>query len=346
MSERTSRLQAAINGYRARLERLDAAALMSLEKAYAPGRESILSTINALVVEIEEAGGTLTESQAARLSRARELLRLIEAETTRLARAANQVIPAAQQQAISQALQRAEALTVAQAPDAQAAAELARQWTGLNRGAVENLVGALSDGSPLNDWLQQVVGETVDEARRVLMDGITRGVNPRDIGRELARVSGMPLHRAQTASRTLMMDSYRAASIRSMQEQGADVLRGWQWNCAKQTRSCLSCLARDDGTVYPLSVTFFPSHLNCRCSPVPVLADDEGMPPLETGVEWFNSQPQSVRDRMIPAGLRDDFRAGRVTLADMSHLQRDENYGDRYRQATITEARRAAATRR
>ena len=345
MSDRTSRLQASINAYRARLEALDRAALASLEQAYSPGRESILQTIDALVVEIEQAGPDITPSQAARLGRAKELLRQIEAETTRLAQAAGQVIPAAQSQAIQQALQRAESLTVAQAPDAQAAAELARQWTGLNRGALENLVGALSDGSPLNDWLQAVVGETVDEARRVLMDGITRGVNPRAIGRDLARVSGMPLHRAQTASRTLMMDSYRAASIRVMQENDS-VLAGWQWSSAHGPRTCLSCLARDDGTVYPLSVTFFPGHLNCRCSPTPKLLDDEDMPGIETGTEWFNSQPQSVRESMIPAGLRDDFRAGRVTLADMSHLQRDENYGDRYRQATITEARRSAARRR
>lgn len=343
-ARRPSRLEQSIAAYRARLLALDAAALQAIESAYLPGQESILSLIDLLVTDIE-AAGTISASEAARLARATELLRLIEAETARLARAAGQIIPAAQQQAISQALQRAESLTVAQAPDAARAAELARQWTGLNRGALENLVGALSDGSPLNDWLQAVVGETVDEARRVLMDGITRGVNPRDIGRDLARVSGMPLHRAQAAARTMTMDAYRSASLQVMAEN-SDILKGWTWSSAHGPRTCLACLARDDGTVYPLTVQFMGAHVACRCSPSPALLDDDDMPPIETGQEWFERQPQDVKDHMVPVGLRDEFRAGKVRIEDMATLQRDDRFGDRWRQSTISEARRNAEARR
>ena len=64
-----------------------------------------MQTIDALVVEIEQAGPDITPSQAARLGRAKELLRQIEAETTRLAQAAGQVIPAAQSQAVQKTLE-------------------------------------------------------------------------------------------------------------------------------------------------------------------------------------------------------------------------------------------------
>lgn len=345
MSERTSRLQAAINAYRARLEKLDATALMALERAYAPGRETILATIDALVVEIEQAGGDLTPGQAARLSRARELLRLIEAETTRLARTAGQVIPDAQQAAITQAMERAEALAVAQAPDAAAAAELARQWTGLNRGAVENLVGQLSDGSPLNDWLRDLGGQAASEMERVLLDGITRGLSPRTVGNALARTANMPVRRMQAFARTAMMDSFRSASLATFAEND-DILAGWQWSSHHGDRTCLACLARDDGTVYPLSVQFMPSHISCRCSPTPKLQDDDDMPPIETGVEWFDKQPQAVKDRMVPVSLRDDFKRGTVRLQDMATLQRNDTYGDRWRQATVTEAKANAKARK
>lgn len=342
---RQSQLEASIAGYRARLLRLDEAALASLAAAYEPGQAAILETIEGLVREIERAGSDITPSQAARLSRATELLRLIEAETARLAQAAGQTIPQAQTAAVNQAVERAEALTVAQAPDAQAAANIAREWTALNRGAMESLVGQLADGSPVNDWLQQVVGETVDAARAALMDGITRGLSPRQVGASLARISDMPLWRAQGAARDAMMTSYTSASMQTFAEN-EDILAGWTWHAAKQERTCLGCLAKDDGTVHPVTEQFFPRHNRCRCSPLPKLADDEGYgDDIETGVEWFNKQPQAVRDRMVPVGLRDEFRAGKVRIEDMATLQRDDRFGDRWRQSTITEARANAARR-
>jgi hypothetical protein len=341
---RPSRLESAVADYRRRLEALDASALTALEAAFSPGRETVLDTIEQLVAQIEQAGGTMSQGEAARLSRATELLRLIEAETVRLAQAAGQVIPEAQTSAIGQAIARAEALTLVQAPDAQAAANLARQWTAVNRGALETLVGQLSDGSPLTDWLQQLAGETTAQARNVLFDGITRGLSPRTIGNELARTTGMPLRRAQLGARTAMMDSYRSASLQTFAEN-ADVLDGWSWSSHHGNRTCLSCLAKDDGTVYPLTVQFMASHPACRCSPLPVISDDD-IPPIETGTEWFNKQPQATKDQMLPVGLRDDFKAGRVTLADMSTLQRDERFGDRFRQSTISEARANAKARK
>jgi SPP1 gp7 family putative phage head morphogenesis protein len=339
---RQSQLEQAITAFRARLLRLDEAALAMIQAAWAPAQDELISLIDDLTDEIGERG-TLTTGEAMRLARAQRLLELIEQETTRLAATAGQVIPAAQAQAIAQAIERARALSILQAPDAASAAAVAREWTALNPRAMEHLVGALSDGSPLNDWLRQLAPDAVQAARDVLTDGVARGINPRDLAASLQRATGMPLQRAMTTARTTTMDSYRSASLESMRAQGSDILEGWQWSSAHGPRTCLSCLARDDGTVYPVTVQFFPSHPQCRCSPIPFLDDPDGLlPQIETGVQWFNNQPADVQRSRFPVGLRDDFDRGRVRLEDMSTLQRNEVYGDRFRQSTISEARENA----
>jgi SPP1 gp7 family putative phage head morphogenesis protein len=345
-ARRPSRLEASILAFRQRLLALDEAALAMLTQAWASSQEQIVALIESLTAEIAAADGVMSTSDVMRLARAERLLELIATETQRLAATAGQVIPAAQTQAIQQAIERAAALTIDQAPDAQTAAAIAREWSAINPRAMENLVGALSDGSPLDDWLRQLAPDAVQAARDVLTDGVARGINPRDIAKRLQQATGMPLNRAMNLSRTTMMDSYRSASLASMAEN-SDVVSGWQWNCAKQNRTCLSCLARDDGTVYPLSVTFFPSHNNCRCSPIPYLSDPDGLlPEIETGVEWFNKQPAAAQRARFPVGLRDEFDRGAVRLEDMSTLQRDPEFGDRFRQSTISEARAAAKRRR
>ena len=303
-----------------------------------------MQTIDALVVEIEQAGPDITPSQAARLGRAKELLRQIEAETTRLAQAAGQVIPAAQSQAIQQALQRAESLTVAQAPDAQAAAELARQWTGLNRGALENLVGALSDGSPLDDWLRQLAPDAVQAARDVLTDGVARGINPRDLARELTRATGMPLNRAMSVSRTETMRSFTQASLTAMQENG-DIVTMYERSAAMSPRTCAACIALS-GKRYPLTVPF-DEHPQGRCSPIPVLDDPDGLlPEIETGEQWFARQPADVQRQILGIGGYDAYRRGEIQLQDMVAHDSSEKWGGSNRRATLSEARAAAKRRR
>jgi len=339
---RLSQLQQAITLYRRGILALDDKALTALQEAYGPSRERLLSLIESLVTQIS-ADGTLTVTEAMQLGRARELLRRIEIEAGKLAEITGEIVPQAQQAAIEQAIERARVLTVAQAESLQQAAKIATQWTALNRDALTDLVGSLSDGSPLSDWIERVVPDAVQTVRDTLIDGVARGINPNDLARALSEATDLPLQRALTMARTETLNAYRSASIKTYQEND-DILAGWTWIAAHDDRTCSACLAKS-GQDFPLTVQFMPTHPRCRCSPAPKLKDDSLLPALQTGPEWFAEQPIDWQRQRFPVALRGDFDAGRVGIEDMAHLRRDDIWGDSYQTATIGQARANAKAR-
>lgn len=339
---RLSQLQRMIAAYRNAILTLDDAALLRLQNAYAPSRERLLSVIEALTGQIS-AGGKLTTTEAMELGRARELLRLIEVESGKLARLTGEMVPSSQAQAIAQALERARMLSIAQGRDVRSAARVAARWTALNDRAVADLMGALSDGSPLSAWIERVVPDSVTTMRETLLDGVTRGINPEDLARRLAAATDLPLQRAMTLSRTEVLRSYRSATLASYAEQ-ADILSGWQWSCAP-SGACVACIAKD-GDVYPLTTMYFPAHPRCRCTALPVLKDDSLLPQIETAGDRFRSLPMDEQLKQIPMGARAEYQAGRLTLDDFVHERHDEEWGTSVQVASIAQARRNARSRR
>jgi hypothetical protein len=338
---RLSQLERTILAYRQALLKADNAALAQLQTAYAPSRERLLAEIEQTVAKMTADG--ITTSEAAQLGRARELLRLVEVETMQLAKVTGRLVPSVQQAVIDQALERARMLTIAQGIDIRQASRLSARWTALNTDAVADLVGALGDGSPLDQLLIDIVPDSKQIFYDTLVDGVARGIGPEALGRALAQATELPLHRAMTISRTETMRAYRSASLRSM-AANSDILSGWQWSCAP-SGACLACQGKD-GHVYPLTMQFFPSHVRCRCSPLPVLKDDAMLPRLETQSERFYALPIDEQLKQIPLGARGDFEAGRLRLEDFIHEDHDETWGTSVRQASITQARANAARRR
>ena len=340
---RLSQLQRMISLYRQSILTLDDAALARLQTAYQPSRERLLSLIESLTSEISS-GRKLTTTEAMELGRARELLRLIEVESAKLARLTGELVPSSQTQAIEQALERARMLSIAQGSTVRSAARVAARWTALNDRAVADLMGALSDGSPLSRWIERVVPDSVQTVRDTLIDGVARGINPEDLARQLAAATDLPLQRAMTTTRTETMRAYRSASLASMAEN-ADILAGWTWVADHGPRTCSACLALS-GRNFPLTVQFMAAHVACRCSPAPLLKDDSLLPSLQTGPEWFAEQPHEWQRSRFPVALRDEFDAGRVGIEDMAHLRRDDVWGDAYGVSTIAQARAQSRARR
>jgi hypothetical protein len=233
-------------------------------------------------------------------------------------------------------------LTAAQAPDVREAAKLATQWAGVNVNAVADLVGTLGDGSPLNDWLDEFVSDSVQVVKDTLIDGVARGIGPEALGRALAKATDLPLHRAMTLSRTETMRAFRSASLASF-EANSDIIAGYERHAFLSASSCLSCIATS-GQFYPLGVPF-SEHPRGRCVPIPVLKNSPLLGHIETGEEWFNKQPEKFRRESFPVGLRGDYDAGRVTLGDMAHLHTNDVWGNSYQVSTIGQARKNAAAR-
>jgi SPP1 gp7 family putative phage head morphogenesis protein len=168
-----------------------------------------------------------------------------------------------------------------------------------------------------------------------LTHAVAVGRSPRQTAREIREALGGDLNRALTIARTEHLRAYRGASLRSYQEN-ADILRGWQWRASPSRRTCPVCLAMD-GTEHPLDEAF-GSHVNCRCTPIPLLRD-RPTPARETGEEWFARQPAAVQREMLGPGKYALYQQGQIGLADLVGVTHDPQWGTVRYQRSIRELR-------
>jgi SPP1 gp7 family putative phage head morphogenesis protein len=331
-----SALDAAAAEFRAALLRRDEAALKRLMAAYGPVYARVQADVARLTAQIaaaRAAGTTVRPSWLLEKGRLETLQRQVVAEWARYAETASAVITDTQRQAVAAATQEAHALIVAALDDAgvAAVADVAR----LHPAAVADLIGALGDGSPLKTLLDTLGQQAARDVAAALTHAVAVGRSPRQTAREIRGALGGDLNRALTIARTEHLRAYRGASLRSYQEN-SDILRGWQWRASPSRRTCPVCLAMD-GTEHPLDEAF-GSHVNCRCTPIPLLRD-RPTPARETGEEWFARQPAAVQREMLGPGKYALYQQGQIGLADLVGVTHDPQWGTVRYQRSIRELR-------
>lgn len=342
-----SDLERAIAKYREDLLANESRATIAIANAYKATRARLVKRIDDLADSIAEEGAEFTPSQVLKWQRAKTLLRQVETEMATLATASNEPIQQAQMTAVEMAGEQAKGLAVATAQDAGAdaiAATIDTTWNRLNTGAAEAMVGRMSDGSPLNTWLDQFGKKASGILAESLQSAAALGTNPRAVARELAKQLDISAARLLLTSRTEILNAQRSATLQNYREN-ADIVDGWIWISAHQTRTCLACLSLD-GSFFDLSVEFQAAHVSCRCSSrASVKGVDMTKRGIRTGEEWFNVQPEAVRRAMIPKGLWDEYERGAIVLSDFRYLHDDEQWGPSFREATIPQARANAKRR-
>src|SRR5690606_38014624 len=120
----------------------------------------------------------------------------------------------------------AEQLTLAALGDAPPTVRL--RFTRLPSEALTDLVGTLTDGSPLRRLLDELGPDASRAARDTLVNGVILGQGPRQIAREMRQALGGNLVRALRIARTETIRPYRTATLRSY-AANSDVVRGWRW---------------------------------------------------------------------------------------------------------------------
>jgi len=308
--------------YRAALARREAVAAARMERAYTLVIARIEADATALAARYE--GEDTPAAAIARSARYRTLQGQAEAELAQWARYATGVI----------AEEQRAALTIAKA----SADDLLRLTVGtafdrLPTGALQELVGALGDGSPLKDLLAGLADDGAKTLGNELLTGLARGLGPASIARNLRAVSGTPLVRAMAISRTSVMQAFRAASLESYR-QNSDVVSGYRWLATKSSRTCLNCLSRD-GSVWPLS-RIMPVHVNCRCALTPITRSGltESM---ETGRDWFARQDEATQRTMMGPRAYDAYQRGDVRLSDFEGERSDPRWGQSTYQRSLRE---------
>lgn len=333
------KIETSLARFRAALLAQEAQATGRVLAAYAESRTRLIERIDALVAQLETAG-ELTPGEALRLERARELLAQVEDELVRLGVVTNGSVTNGQAAMIDLAAAQAQAQAAIVAGNQ--AARVMTSWNRVNTGAVEALVGRLSDGSPLAEWIGQWGQETADAIRTELTRGVALGESPRTVAARLTKQTNVAGDRLLTTTRTSILDAYRDATRESVM-QNADILRGVVWVSALSDLTCAACLAMH-GEVFPIDYRM-ERHLRCRCTLAPWVSGTPN-PITRTGADWFAEQPEPAQRAVLryPSAY-DAYRSGAVRLEDFAVLKRDARWGNAWTRGSVADARENATQR-
>lgn len=152
-------------------------------------------------------------------------------------------------------------------------------FAALPEAAIEAAVGFASDGTPLSKILGERSNDAGAEAAAILVNGTALGQSPREVANNLDSTLNELHWQNLRLSRTEMMRSYREAQRVNML-QNAEVLEGWRWSSAADTRSCPICLGQH-GKVFPISLVS-PSEVPPDTAQHRGLGDIYAKPPSDT----------------------------------------------------------------
>ncbi len=348
-----SEITAASDALRKRLRRQESITLRAVatlhREAVAALRRELLA-VTARIMEAATAGETISEAWLYREARYRALVAQAEATYARFAQAAGRTIVTAQIDVIAAAQDDVRRLVLASIGPAPAGAVL--PFSVLPQGALLELAGTLSPGSPLRGLLDGYGQRVAAAIEQELIGGIAAGRNPRDVARRIIRqVGNGERARLLTTARTEMLRSHREAMRRTMQANSR-IVKGWRWSSARDVRVCLACLAMD-GRIFKLERPM-PSHVSCRCAihPVTVSWRDLGydvadLPPPETGRAWFDRQAVAVQRSMLGERAYAAYAGGDIDLSSFVTYRFSPQWGPSVTQrpvgAVLGTVRRRAA---
>jgi SPP1 gp7 family putative phage head morphogenesis protein len=314
---RKSALENAVDRLRANLIAQDTRTLARISNAYQTALNSVEQRLSLLLDAIQKAqdsGETITPGWFAKEQRLRSLQSDIRQEINKYRATVIEETTSAQERAINRATEDAFRLTQS------AMATVTVSWNRVPVEAFTDLVGALSDGSPLSSLVANYGEVAAKAVKDALYVGMAQGINPRSVQRMMRdSLSGLE-GRGRSLARTETLRAYRSATLRNY-EANSDVVRGWVWMASLSARTCASCLAMH-GSVHPTSERM-GTHPNCRCVCAPFVS---GSPVVQTSQDWLEGQPQSVQDSILGKGA-DGWREGRYRLSDFVHQTESPLWG-------------------
>jgi SPP1 gp7 family putative phage head morphogenesis protein len=142
--------------------------------------------------------------------------------------------------------------------------------------------------------LQSIESDMTEVVRSTLLEGLTEGINPREMARRLTgEIESLQKTQAETLARTETINAYTASTLDRYREAGVSAVKQAERIDADDSRVCPICSAID-GVVVPMTdietATFTfepdddepdslageyalrpPSHPSCRCTLIPVI---------------------------------------------------------------------------
>lgn len=199
-------------------------------------------------------------------------------------------------------------------------------WNRIDRASVATLLGMTQPDSPLHRLLLSISQEGAQAAEDALVQGMLLGQNPREVARKMRQVLGTTLSRALTIARTETLRAHREAT-RASYQANSDIVAGWVWHSALDTRTCAACWAMH-GTVHRIDEVL-DDHPNGRCAMVPKtktwseigqmygvdLSDvPETSISFPTGAEIFEGLTSEEQIQILGMGKWQAWKEGKITL--------------------------------
>jgi SPP1 gp7 family putative phage head morphogenesis protein len=270
-----------------RRERKTAALLADDYRTAARAMRAALDSLLVKIAEAREAGEIVSESWLLRQRRFEALLIQVDEEISKFSSIAEGRIIEAQGQAIEASLAQSYELMGAAVGNVPG---INISFHRLPKLAVENLAGFLADGSPLSSILSSLSADAVAVVRASLINGVVSGHGVRKIAGGMREALGGNLRRAQLIARTEVLRAYRETS-RQTYSANRDVLNGWRWHSALDSRTCAICYAMH-GTLHGFNETL-NDHPQGRCFPSGVRAS--GPAPVSASSRYYSGELVSIR---------------------------------------------------
>jgi hypothetical protein len=189
--------------------------------------------------------------------------------------------------------------------------------------AVQNIVAVASAGKPLGDLLQAAYPLAAGGITDRLIYGTAAGWNPRKTARAIINEGlAQGLNHILLVARDQQVRNYREASRQQYLKSG--VVQQYRRLAARQSRSCLACLALD-GTIQDVA-ELMALHPQDRCSIIPLVPGFDPIP-TESGEAWFNRQPAEVQRRMMGPGRYNAWKAGKFKFNQLATIKPNATWG-------------------
>jgi SPP1 gp7 family putative phage head morphogenesis protein len=304
---KTADIYSVANAYRAKLMAQETDALNELSGLWDDAQTAIdarLSDLLSDLQDLQESGVDPTEYQTRLQSRLQDLMRQIDDEMATLTQKGATRVTDGQRQMVQTAAANAEPF--ARAAIGSAPPSVSLPWNTLPATAFETMVGLSSNGSPLDTLFAEMSGDMKREVRQSLLDGIAQGLNPADVARRMAAITGESRSRTETIARTEMLRASREAT-RQIYAANEDVVTGYVRLAAEDMRTCVACWALS-GSESPTGA-IMPQHPSCRCVMIPkvkswaeITGDDslpDDRPVIATGEANFASLTDSEQREVL-----------------------------------------------
>jgi SPP1 gp7 family putative phage head morphogenesis protein len=309
-----------INEYRREVLNRESALQQDYVRRWRKIERSLKDKIDALVLELaaEEAAGKKTPRHwVHKKERYQSLLRQAQDEIMRFMQYADGSIQQAQLSAGQDGLDLGrESLAWLSENDV-----LGETFNHLNIEAVQSMIGATRDGTPLYALLIQDYPATIVKLTDALTEGVALGHHPKRIATAMMDAMAGNLQRAFSVARTEQMRVMRKSQWLEYQNSGE--ISEYERVATHDSRTCLACLLQD-GRVYQINEEM-GDHTHGRCLMLP---RNRFFSREKYGRDFLLALDREQQIEMMGPERYAAWVDGRVSLDQMSRMVVDPKWGE------------------